>query len=81
MTREMSPEEFLEAEIESGLAPFRAQGYSPALLEEMERVLRLALTSHPTGRRLMSRARPRAVQVSGTVEPEHTAAAKTGGSR
>lgn len=60
-----SPDDFLEAEIESTLAPYRAMGLSPALLLEMANLLRMALTSDPTGRYLMSRARPRAAEQSG----------------
>ena len=57
--------DFLEAEVESGLAPLRAMGASPAMLEEAANLLRMALADHPTGRYLMRRARPRTVTTSG----------------
>jgi hypothetical protein len=80
-------DDFLEAEIESSLAPLRAMGFSPAVVAEAEKVLRFALTSHPTGRYLMKRARPRVVDESGPTPAEEVdafgrqSAAKGRGSR
>jgi hypothetical protein len=65
MSDEPTPDPFLDAEVTSALAPYRAMGLSRELLAEMEQMLRLALTSHPTGKYLMSRLRPRMVEQSG----------------
>jgi hypothetical protein len=62
--------DFLEEEVESGLAPLRAMGLSPAEITEAANLLRMALTSHPTGRYLMNRSRPRVVQESGPTAVE-----------
>ena len=64
-------DDFLEAEIESSIAPLRAMGLSPAAVAEAEAALRIALTSHPTGRYLMKRARPRVVEESGPTPAEN----------
>jgi|HubBroStandDraft_2_1064218.scaffolds.fasta_scaffold1010994_1 hypothetical protein len=58
---------FLEAQIEGAVAPYRAMGLSPAVLLDMAAMLRSALTTDPTGRYLLHRARPRAVEGSGSV--------------
>jgi hypothetical protein len=63
-------DDFLEAEVETSLAPLRALRLSPAVVAEAEKVLRLALTSHPTGRYLLRRARPRVVDESGPTPAE-----------
>jgi hypothetical protein len=62
--------DFLEEEVESGLASLRAMGLSAEALAEAENLLRLALTAHPTGRDLVRRARPRVVQESGPTPVE-----------
>ncbi len=61
---------FLEAEVESGIAPLRAMGLSPALLAEAASLLRMALLDHPSGRHLLRRARPHVVQESGPTAIE-----------
>jgi hypothetical protein len=63
--------DFLEAEVESGLAPLRAMGLSPTQLAEAANLLRMALADHPTGRYLMKRARPRVVKASGPTAVEN----------
>jgi hypothetical protein len=60
-------QDFLEAEVESTMAPLRAMGLSPAVLLETENLLRVALTAHPAGCYLMRRARPRMEKESGSV--------------
>jgi hypothetical protein len=60
--------DFLEAEVESGLAPLRAMGLSAEVIEEAANLLRMALADHPTGRYLMNRVRPRVVKQSGPTE-------------
>jgi len=67
MSDEPDSDPFLDAEVETSLAPYRARGLSPELLEEMERMLRLALTWHEAGKHLMSQLRPRVVDESGTA--------------
>jgi hypothetical protein len=59
---------FLEAEIDRALGPYRRKGFPPAALEEMKRVLRLALLSHPRAQYLIDRLRPRAEKASGKVD-------------
>jgi RNA:NAD 2'-phosphotransferase (TPT1/KptA family) len=65
-----SPEAFLDAEVESALAPYREMGLSAPLLAAMSSMLRAVLTTDPTARYLMNRARPRAVDGSGTMEAD-----------
>jgi hypothetical protein len=65
MSDKTSPDPFIDAEVESTVAPLRAMGFSPALLLEVERTLRLALTSHPAGQYLVQQLRPRHVEESG----------------
>jgi hypothetical protein len=78
-----SPDDaFLEAQIEAAIAPYRAMGLSPAVLLDMAAMLRSALTTDPTGRYLLHRARPRAVEGSGSVPAgAQNGAIKTGTSR
>jgi hypothetical protein len=59
--------DFLEAEVQSGVAPLRDMGLSPAVIAEAENLLRMALADHPTGRYLMQRAKPRVVKQSGAT--------------
>jgi hypothetical protein len=58
--------DFLEAEVESTVAPLRAMGLSEEAVAEVADALRIALTAHPGGRYLMRRARPRAQKESGS---------------
>ena len=49
------------------MAPLRDLGLSPEVIAEAENLLRMALADHPTGRRLVQRAKPRVVKQSGAA--------------
>lgn len=78
-----SPEEaFIDDEVESAIAPYRAMGLSPEVLAEMARMLRLALTEHPVGQELVEALRPRSVDESGEQPTKgFNGIAKTRGAR
>ena len=83
MSDKPSDDPFLDAQVERAMAPYRAMGLSIELLAEMERLLRFALTEHPTGKHLMKRMRPIVVEQSGpkAAEEANGAPAKAGSSR
>jgi hypothetical protein len=80
-------DDFIEAEVESGVAPLRAMGLSEEVIEGAKTVLRYGLTEDATGRYLEQRARPRVVEKSGPTAQENgdgeesAGPAKVGGSR
>jgi hypothetical protein len=79
-----SPEnDFLEAEVESTIAPLRAMGLSPEAVQEAANLVRMGLTAHPGGRHLMSLARPRVQKESGSspIDGVRDIPAKAGSSR